>query len=193
MFSVLFASIFVPYLPMLPIQILVLNLLYDFSQTTIPWDNIDQDFLQTQKKWDTNSIKTFMLWLGPISSVFDIVTFLIMLYMFNCKDITNPYSQALFHTAWFIESLVTQTLVIHLIRTKKTPFLESRASLPVCFSTISLMGIGILLPFTWVGRILSMVPLPSVFFGIIILIIALYFLSVQVIKKIYVKRYGNWL
>jgi Mg2+-importing ATPase len=193
MFSVLFASVFVPYLPMLPIQILVLNLLYDFSQTTIPWDNVDQDFLQTQKKWDTNSIKTFMLWLGPISSIFDIATFLIMLYAFGCRDVANPRSQALFHTAWFIESLMTQTLVIHLIRTKKIPFVESWASLPVCFSTILLAGVGALLPFTKVGRILSMAPLPPAFLGVIILIIALYFISAQAVKKIYIKKYGFWL
>jgi Mg2+-importing ATPase len=193
MFSVLFASVFVPFLPMLPIQILVMNLLYDLSQTTIPWDNVDQEYLQTQKKWDTNSIKTFMLWLGPISSIFDIATFLIMLYVFKCNDLTNINSPALFHTAWFIESLVTQTLVIHLIRTQKIPFIESKASMSVCYSTIIFMCIGIVLPFVKIGKILGMTPLPLMFLWFMFLILGLYFVLVQIVKKVYIKLYGRWL
>jgi Mg2+-importing ATPase len=193
MFSVIFASIFVPFLPMLPIQILVMNLLYDLSQTTIPWDNIDQEYLQSQKKWDTNSIKTFMLWLGPISSLFDIATFLIMIYVFKCNDPTNASGMALFHTAWFIESLVTQTVIIHLIRTQKIPFIESRASQSVCFSTMFFMLIGMILPFVKIGRILGMTPLPLSFFGIILLIVILYFIMVQCVKKLYIRLYKRWL
>jgi Mg2+-importing ATPase len=170
-----------------------MNLLYDLSQTTIPWDNVDQEYLQTQKKWDTKSLKTFMLWLGPISSIFDIATFLIMLYLFKCNDLSNANSPALFHTAWFIESLITQTLVIHLIRTRKIPFIESKASPMVCYSTIIFRCVGLVLPFVKIGRILGMVPLPATFFGIIVLIVALYFALVQIVKKVYIRLYGRWL
>jgi Mg2+-importing ATPase len=188
MFSVVFASIFVPFLPMLPIQILVLNLLYDLSQTTIPWDNVDQEYLQSQKKLNTTSIKTFMLWLGPVSSLFDIVTFLVVLNIFNGG--ANP---PLFHTAWFVESLITQMLVVHLIRTQKIPFIQSNASLPMYLSTLIMMGVGVTLPFTNVGKILGMLALPPLFFAIMVAVVIFYFTFVQIIKKTYIKQYGYWL
>jgi Mg2+-importing ATPase len=134
-----------------------------------------------------------MLWLGPISSLFDIATFLVMLYVFKCNDLTNINSQALFHTAWFVESLVTQTLVIHLIRTEKIPFIESNASPPVCYSTVIFMCIGIALPFVKIGRILGMVPLPPTFFTIMLLVVGMYFILAQCVKKLYIKIYKMWL
>ncbi len=123
MFSVLGASIFLPFLPMLPIQVLTNNLLYDFSQTAIPTDNVDAEYLAVPRKWDIGNIFKFMVFIGPISSIFDYATFFTMLYVFDCWS--NP---VLFQTGWFVESLLTQTLIIHIIRTAKIPFLQSRAS-----------------------------------------------------------------
>ena len=123
MFSVLGASIILPFMPMAPIQVLTNNLLYDFSQTTISTDNVDVDYLQVPPKWDIGNITKFMLFIGPISSIFDYVTYFTMLYVFAAWD--NP---SLFQTGWFVESLLTQTLIIHIIRTAKVPFFESRAS-----------------------------------------------------------------
>ena len=126
MFSVLGASLFLPFLPMLPIQVLTNNLLYDFSQTTIPTDDVDAEWLAKPRKWDIGDMRRFILFIGPISSIFDYATFFIMLFVFKSWD--NP---ALFHTGWFVESLFTQTLIIHVIRTNKIPFLQSRASWPL--------------------------------------------------------------
>ena len=129
MFSVVGASAFLPFLPMLPIQVLTNNLLYDFSQTTIPTDDVDADWLTKPRKWTIGEIQRFILFIGPISSIFDYMTFFIMLYVFNAWN--NP---ALFHTGWFVESLFTQTLIIHVIRTNKIPFIQSRASWPLIFT-----------------------------------------------------------
>ena len=131
MFSVLGASLFLPFLPMLPIQVLSNNLLYDFSQTAIPTDEVDHEWLARPRKWEIGSLRRFILYIGPISSIFDYMTYFIMLYVFNCWN--NP---ALFHTGWFVESLFTQTLIIHVIRTNKIPFIESRASKPLILTSI---------------------------------------------------------
>ena len=141
MFSVLGASIFLPFLPMAPIQVLTNNLLYDFSQTAIPTDNVDEEYLAMPRKWDIGNIFKFMIFIGPISSIFDYATFFTMLYVFNAWN--NP---SLFQTGWFVESLLTQTLIIHIIRTAKIPFLQSRASAPLMITSLLICVVGIALP-----------------------------------------------
>ena len=153
MFSVLGASVFLPFLPMTAIQVLTNNLLYDFSQTTIPTDNVDAEYLAVPRRWDISNIAKFVLFIGPISSIFDYVTYFLMLYVFNAWN-----NAALFQTGWFVESLLTQTLIIHIIRTAKIPFLESRASTALITTTIIIAAIGIALPFTWLGGFLGFVP-----------------------------------
>ena len=156
MFSVLGASVFLPFLPMTAIQVLTNNLLYDFSQTTIPTDNVDAEYLAVPRRWDISNIAKFVLFIGPISSIFDYVTYFVMLYGFNAW--TNP---ALFQTGWFVESLLTQTLIIHIIRTAKIPFLESRASTALITTTIIIVAIGIALPFYLVRRLSGLRPAAS--------------------------------
>ena len=143
MFSVLGASLFLPFLPMLPIQVLTNNLLYDFSQTAIPTDEVDAEWLEKPRKWDISGIRRFILFIGPISSIFDYMTYFIMLYVFNCWN--NP---TLFHTGWFVESLFTQTLIIHVIRTNKIPFIQSRASWPLIFTSLAIVTVGAWLPYS---------------------------------------------
>jgi P-type Mg2+ transporter len=135
MFSVVGASAFLPFLPMLPIQVLTNNLLYDFSQTTIPTDGVDADWLTKPRQWTIGKILRFILFIGPISSVFDYLTFFLMLYVFNCW-----YNPALFHTGSFVESLFTQTLIIHVIRTNKIPFIQSRASWPLILTSVIIVA-----------------------------------------------------
>jgi Mg2+-importing ATPase len=143
MFSVLGASIFPPFLPMAPIQVLTNNLLYDFSQTTIPTDNVDDEYIAAPRRWDIGNITKFMLCLGPISSIFDYVTYGILLWLFGAWS--NP---PLFQTGWFVESLLTQTLIIHIIRTAKIPFLQSHASNALIVTTILVAGAGAVLPYS---------------------------------------------
>ena len=125
MFSVMFASAFLPFLPMMPIHLLIQNLLYDISQTTIPFDRMDPEFLRKPRKWDASDLKRFMIYIGPISSIFDIVTYLVMWHVFGCN---SPEHQSLFQSGWFIEGLLSQTLIVHMIRTRKIPFIQSRAT-----------------------------------------------------------------
>ena len=189
-FSVLIASAFLPFLPMLPIQLLTLNLLYDFSQTTIPWDNMDPEYLTVPRKWRADDIGRFMIFVGPTSSVFDIVTFALMWYFYRANA---PAHQALFQSGWFIESLLTQTLIVHMIRTAKLPFIQSRAALPVLLLTGIIMLVGILLPFTALGAKLALVPLPLSYFGWLALILLCYSALTQVVKGWYIRRFGTWL
>jgi len=203
MFSVLAASAFLPFLPMLPIQILVLNLIYDISCIAIPWDNVDIDFLHKPRKWDATSISRFMLWIGPTSSVFDITTYLLM--FFHIGPIVfggpwtslNPESQvlfmALFHTGWFVESLWSQTLVIHMIRTPKIPFLHSRASWQLGMLTTLGIAVGTIIPYTWLGKQLNMSPLPYMYFPWLIAMILAYMMLATIMKKIFVRLYGELL
>src|SRR3974390_636299 len=155
MLRLLGASICLPFLPMAPIQVLTNNLLYDFSQTTIPTDRGDDDYIAGPRRWDIGKITKFMLFLGPISSIFDYVTYGTLLFIFGAW--TNP---PLFQTGWFVESLLTQTLIIHIIRTAKVPFIESHASPSLIATTIIICTIGMTLPFTWAGAALGFVPLP---------------------------------
>jgi len=185
MFSVLGASIILPFLPMAPIQVLTNNLLYDFSQTAIPTDNVDDDYLQVPRKWDIGNITKFMLFIGPISSIFDYVTYFCMLYLFAAWD--RP---PLFQTGWFVESLLTQTLIIHIIRTAKVPFLESRASTPLITTTIVICAIGIALPYTVIGTSLGFVSLPPLYWPVVALILTSYGVLTHLVKTWFVRRWG---
>jgi P-type Mg2+ transporter len=185
MFSVLGASIFLPFLPMAPIQVLTNNLLYDFSQTAIPTDNVDDDYLAAPRRWDIGNIERFVLTVGPISSIFDYVTFFTMLYVFDAW--TNP---ALFQTGWFVESLLTQTLIIHIIRTAKVPFVESRASASLIATSILVCMVGCMLPFTHLGATLGFVPLPQPYWLIVALIVGSYAVLTHLVKSWFVHRWG---
>jgi len=180
MFSVLGASIFLPYLPMLPIQILTNNLLYDFSQIPIPTDNVDHDQIAKPRPWDIGNLTRFILFFGPISSIFDYTTFFIMLYVFDCW---NPERASLFQTGWFVESLLTQTLIIHIIRTYRIPFLQSRASTPLLMMTALVMAIGIYLPFSPFASYLKFTPLPTLYWPFLILTLLGYMLLTQFVKQ----------
>ena len=189
-FSVLIASIFLPFLPMLPIQLLVQNLLYDVSQVSIPWDDVDADYLKQPRKWDASGIARFMVFIGPISSVFDIVTFLVMWNVFHANTVAK---QSLFQSGWFVVGLLTQTLIVHMIRTQHIPFIQSRAATPVILLTASIMALGIYLPFSPVGEHLGMVPLPPAYFVWLAVILSSYCLLTQLVKTIYIRRFGQWL
>jgi Mg2+-importing ATPase len=185
MFSVLGASIILPFLPMAPIQVLTNNLLYDFSQTTIPTDNVDEEYLTVPRRWDIGNIMKFMLLIGPISSIFDYVTYFMMLHVFNAWD-----QPALFQTGWFVESLLTQTLIIHIIRTARVPFLESRASAALIATSLVIAAVGIAIPFTWLGTFLGFVPLPSNYWPLLLLILLSYAVLTHLSKTWFVRRFG---
>ncbi len=190
MFSVLAASAFLPFLPMLPIHLLIQNLLYDISQVTIPFDNVDKEYLQKPRKWDASDLKRFMVRIGPISSIFDIITYLVMWYIFKC---TTPGDQSLFQSGWFIEGLLSQTLIVHMIRTRKIPFIQSRASVPVMVTTFAVMAIGILIPFTGIGASIGLVPLPWSYFPWLIGILLGYCFLTQFVKNWYIRKFHKWL
>lgn len=179
MFSVLGASVFLPYLPMTPIQILTNNLLYDFSQVPIPTDNVDPEQVARPRPWSMSQITRFILLIGPCSSLFDYATFMMMLYIFGCWD---PAYASLFQTGWFVESLLTQTLIIHVIRTSRIPFLQSRASWPLTLTTIGVMAVGIWLPFSPIGPDLGFVHLPSLYWPLLLLTLVCYVLVTQAVK-----------
>ena len=202
MFSVLVASIALPFLPMLPIQILILNLIYDISCISIPWDNVDKDYLQVPRKWDASSIGKFMLWIGPTSSLFDIVTYAVMFFIicpmvchggYNDYGVNKTLFMAVFNAGWFVESLCSQTMVIHIIRTAKIPFINSRASGAVILSTIIAITVGIAIQYTSIGRALQMVSMPIMYFGWLIVILLCYIIVASAIKEVYKKYYGEFL
>jgi Mg2+-importing ATPase len=185
MFSVVGASIFLPFLPMAPIQVLTNNLLYDFSQTAIPTDNVDAEFLSSPRRWDISNIFKFMVFIGPISSIFDYATYGMMLWVFGAW--TNP---RLFQTGWFVESLLTQTLIIHIIRTARVPFIESHASPALISTTLIIAAVGIMLPFTWAGAALGFVPLPWLYWPVVALMLLAYAVLTHVVKVWFVRRWG---
>jgi P-type Mg2+ transporter len=185
MFSVLGASIFLPFLPMAPIQVLTNNLLYDFSQTTIPTDNVDSDYIAAPRRWDIGNITKFMLFLGPVSSIFDYATFGTLLFVFGAW--TNA---PLFQTGWFVESLLTQTLIIHIIRTAKIPFAQSRASNSLIVTTILVAAAGALLPYSPLGSTLGFVPLPGPYWPVVVVIILGYCVLAHLVKTWFVRRWG---
>lgn len=187
MFSVLGASAILPFLPMQPIQILINNLLYDFSQTGIPFDHVDPEDLVKPPKWKIENIQRFMIFIGPISSIFDYCTYALMWFVFGANSVEN---QALFQTGWFVESLMTQTLIVHVIRTAKIPFIQSRASLPMLLITAIVMGIGMFLPFSPIASSLGFVPLPAVYFLWLAAILTCYCVLTQFVKTWFIKKYG---
>ncbi len=188
MFSVLAASIFLPFLPMLPLQILAQNMLYDFSQIAIPFDKMDNEYLKKPQQWDPKGIQRFMFIFGILSSLFDILTFIILYYGFKANSIEN---QAIFQTGWFMVGLLSQIFIVHLIRTAKIPFIESRASKPLIISTIIIGLVGIIIPFTRIGIALDMVRMPLTFIPVLFGIIFSYAIVVQFVKKFYIKKYGH--
>ena len=190
MFSVLVSSLFLPFLPMLPIQILAQNLLYDFSQITIPFDRMDEEYLKEPQKWNAKGVERFMYWFGPVSSLFDILTFAVLYWIFKAN---SAETQGIFQTGWFMVGLLTQTLIVHLIRTAKVPFVQSSAAKPVVLSTLAVCFLGIIIPYTHLGVGLDMVAMPVIFIPWLFGIILLYAVAVQFIKKVYIKRYGTWI
>ena len=204
MFSVLAASAFLPFLPMLPIHILIQNLLYDTSQTAIPFDRVDNEYLMKPRKWDASDLSRFMIFIGPISSIFDITTYLLMFYLiapiaFNATayHLLDAIQQAefakLFQSGWFVEGLLSQTLIVHMIRTRKIPFIQSRTSLSVTLATCVIMLVGIAFPFTTLGAKVGLTPLPWSYFPWLIFTLLSYCILTQIVKQWYIKRFTRWL
>jgi Mg2+-importing ATPase len=202
MFSVLIASVFLPFLPMMPVHLLFLNLIYDISCIALPWDNVDPEYLLRPRKWDAQSVGRFMLWIGPTSSIFDITTYLLM-YLWICPVFIGKYgsigSEAdllfmkMFQTGWFVESMWSQTLIIHTLRTPKIPFIQSRASMAVTLITIAGILTVTIIPLTPIGTALGLVPLPLIYFPWLALTIILYTIVASLLKRNYIKRFGNLL
>ena len=198
MFSVVGGAWFLPFLPMAPIQVLVNNLLYDFSQIGIPLDNVDEEYLTKPRRWNIKSIRNFMFFIGPMSSIFDYATFFLMLYFFGCVAFSAPGTgqaqkdvlERLFHSGWFVESLLTQTLIVHIIRTQRIPFFQSRASKTMSFTTLSVMAVGAWLPFSPLAHFLGFEPLPPVFFAWMAGFLITYSVLTHVVKTWFVRRFG---
>jgi len=188
MFSMLGASILLPFLPMLPLQILLNNLLYDFSQTGIPFDRVDPDYLAKPRQWRLPQLRRFMLIVGPVSSLFDYATFAVLWFVFGAN---SPAEQSLFQSGWFVESLLTQTLIVYIIRTARIPFLQSNPEPLMALITLVVMGIGIAIPFSPIGPGLGLVPLPGAYFGWLALILVAYACLTQLVKAWFVRRYGD--
>jgi Mg2+-importing ATPase len=188
--SVLIASAVLPFLPMLAIQLLVQNLLYDLSQTAIPWDRMDEEFMQRPRQWDPRSIATFMLCIGPISSLFDMVAFIILWFVIGAN---TPAAQPLFQSGWFVEGLLTQTLIVHMIRTEKIPFIGSTATLPVVLLTLLVMACGVWLPFSPLASALKLEALPAAYFPWLGAILVAYCVLTQFLKRFYIRSFGTWL
>ena len=187
MFSMLGASIFLPFLPMLPVQILLNNLLYDFSQTGIPFDHVDPDYLEIPRQWKLADIRRFMITIGPISSLFDYATFALMWFVFSAQTIEH---QSLFQTGWFVESLLTQTLIVYIIRTPRLPFFQSNPAPIMAAISVVVMAIGTALPFSPLAPALGFVPLPAAYFGWLAAILFCYACLTQLVKTWFVRRYG---
>ncbi|MEG1050333.1 MAG: HAD-IC family P-type ATPase, partial [Oscillospiraceae bacterium] len=217
MFSVVAASALLPFLPMKSVQLIFLNLIYDLSCTAIPWDNVDVEFLKKPRKWDASSIGSFMICLGPVSSIFDWLTYAVMYFIicpwFVSKGVlysaipagsiiqggvfsglaTTAVYSALFQTGWFVESMWTQTLVIHMIRTQKIPFLQSHASTPVTVLTFTGIGLLTIIPFTALGRMLGFVALPFAYFAFLFATVLAYICLITIVKNLYTKHFGELL
>lgn len=189
-FSVLVASAFIPFLPMLAIHLLLQNLMYDISQLSLPWDKMDKEFLRKPRKWDAKNIGRFMLWIGPTSSIFDITTYALMWFVFAANSVEH---QALFQSGWFIEGLLSQTLVVHMLRTQKIPFIQSTAALPVLLTTGLIMGLGIYIPFSPLGTLVGLEPLPWQYFPWLAGMLICYCVVAQLMKRFYIRRFGEWL
>jgi Mg2+-importing ATPase len=189
MFSMLGASALFTFLPMLPLQLLVQNLLYDISQISIPWDTMDEEFIEKPQQWSARGISRFMIFIGPISSIFDYTTFAILFFFFKANSAEH---QSLFQSGWFVEGLLSQTLIVHMIRTRKIPFIQSWATWPVIGLTALIMIIGIFIPFSSFANALKMQPLPLSYFPWLVAILFSYCLLTQLIKNWFIKRFNQW-
>ncbi len=189
-FSVLVASAFLPFLPMLAVQLLVQNLLYDISQIAIPWDRMDPDFIRKPRQWNANSIATFMVCIGPISSLFDLATFWLLWHVLGANSVAHA---TLFQSGWFVEGLLTQTLIVHMIRTERIPFVQSTAAPVVLITTAAVMAIGIWIPFSPLAAAFKMQPLPAGYFVYLPVLLLAYCLLTQMVKGIYIRRFKSWL
>jgi Mg2+-importing ATPase len=185
MFSVIGASAFLPFLPMAPVQILLNNLMYDFSQTAVATDNVDGEYVEQPRRWDIGNIGRFMLFIGPISSIFDYATFFTMLHLFDARE-----NAPLFQTAWFVESLLSQTLVVHVLRTGGIPFVHSRPSLLLGVTTVAICVVGVWLPTSPLAAALGFTPLPHGYWMALLLIIACYLVLTQTVKVWLIRRFG---
>lgn len=192
MFSVLVASALLPFLPMIPLVVLVQNLAYDLSMLTLPWDRVDKEDIEKPRVWDASGLTKFMLRIGPLSSIFDITTFALMWFVFAANT-NDPANVALFQSGWFIESIISQTLIVHMIRTKKVPFIQSSASLSVLLATGLVCVFGLVLPFTSWGQIIGLTPLPLSYFPWLILTLASYCVLTQLMKRVYLKTTKTWI
>lgn len=186
-FSVLVASAFLPFLPMLPIHLLLQNLMYDISQTAIPFDNVDEELLKQPQQWDPDGLGRFMVFFGPISSLFDIATYALMWYVFQANA---PEHQTLFQSGWFVEGLLSQTLIVHMIRTRRIPFLQSRAAWPLMAMTMMVVAMGLVLPFSPLAEYFQLQALPWSYFPWLVGILLGYCVLTQLLKGIWVRRYG---
>ncbi|NKI68856.1 magnesium-translocating P-type ATPase [Collimonas pratensis] len=195
-FSVLVASAWLPWEPMLAVHLLIQNLIYDISQMMLPWDKMDEDFLKKPRKWDAGNIRRFMIWIGPTSSVFDITTYILMWTVFGAGAMYaadgGSAGQSIMNSGWFIEGLVSQTLVVHMLRTRKIPFIQSTAALPVLLSTAIAIGIGCYLPFSPLAASIGFVALDKSYFYWLIATMVGYMILAQTVKTIYIRRYGQW-
>ncbi len=189
-FSVLTASAFIPFLPMAALQLLVQNLLYDLSQLALPWDNVDREFIQKPRKWDARGVARFMVFIGPISSIFDITTFCFLWYVLGANSRAH---QSLFQSGWFIEGLLSQILIVHMLRTQKIPILQSIASAPVLFVTAAAMVIGSVIPFTPFGASIGLQSLPASYFPWLCITLITYCLLTQIVKTWFIRRFRAWL
>lgn len=201
-FSLLFASIFLPFLPMAPVHLIVLNLIYDLSCIALPFDNVDKDFLKKPRIWEANSIMRFMAWIGPISSVFDIITYMLLYFLVVPMILGHGYNHGavdaaafimVFQTGWFIESMWSQTMVIHMLRSPKLPFIQSRPAFSVVVTTLVAAFFVTSLPYSPLASILKLSQLNGLYFVLLFAIIVFYMLSVTVVKRIYIKKYKEWL
>ncbi|MEO6917603.1 MAG: magnesium-translocating P-type ATPase [Collimonas sp.] len=195
-FSVLVASAWLPWEPMLAVHLLIQNLIYDISQMMLPWDKMDEDFLKKPRKWDAGNIRRFMIWIGPTSSVFDITTYILMWTVFGAGAMYaadgGSAGQSIMNSGWFIEGLVSQTLVVHMLRTRKIPFIQSTAALPVLLSTAIAIAIGCYLPFSPLAESIGFVALDKSYFYWLVATMGGYMILAQTVKTIYIRRYGQW-
>lgn len=189
-FSILGASVLLPFLPMMPIQLLIQNLLYDISQVSIPFDHVDKEFLMKPRQWHPKGIVRFMFFIGPISSIFDYTTFGFLWFVFAANTIDK---QSLFQSGWFVEGLLSQTLIVHMIRTQKIPFIQSIASPPLLFTTLIIMCIGIYIPYSVIGSTIGLSPLPLDYFPWLLATLLCYCAATQLVKIWFIKKFGYWL